>query len=528
MVYYDPPKRRAAAPGPASIVDLPDELLLRILADFDRLTLTSLRAANSAFVGVCNETLAKQNTILYIHPSTSSLRQAIQICGHPLFKHSIREIALLGKISGRDIELAIPQIRTPGHADRVTAASARGQFCPWPPALPVARGPGDRPAPASFEVAYAPLLAALAGLPNVRSLTFTSSVERLGWNQTGQKLVDSHAKSSAVPPATKMQQARYSDADAIFGVASALGASITSLRLDSELPFAGNIIRSLHGFRIGPTGNESVPTPLCSAQTKHLTSLDLVLNVGTLKADHALERGLIGSSASTLQHLRLTLIPQHARAQAPEAYQDLALLSVDSRLWFGPDEPINLHPDCFFQRLQGLTLEYRDPPIPAKCKDSRRRVRPSCQTLDLCALLDRVRHTIRRVVIRNMLFRGQPNTLLTAAEETNINLHHAVVADRGTAYPGLEHLEWRVNRFHHDPRCRSEREPARHRDCGKLLCGEYLPGSTLERYEGMARTLGAELDSGDEGVGSEFGYWDFGAAAMRARDLARGGTGHAL
>lgn len=529
MVYYDPPKRRAAAPGSASIVDLPDELLLRIVADTDRSTLTNLRAANSAFVGVCNESLAKLNIILYIHPTTSSLRQAIQICGHPLFKQSIREIALLGKVCWRDIELVFPQIRM--EKSCITAASAKGRFCPWPAALPVARDPGDRTVPtepANFEVAYAPLLTAFGRLPNAQALSFMPAEEGPGWNQTGQKLIDSHARSCALPPSTKAQQTRYSDADAVFSLLSALEGTITSLRLDTELPFAGHIIRSLHGLRVGPARNGFVPTPLCSAEIKHLTSLDLALNVGTLKPDHALERGLIGSSAWTLQHLRLTLIPRHARAQAAESYDDLTLPPISNRFWFGPDEPINLNPDTYFQRLESLTLEYRDPPIPAKCKDVRRRVRPSCQTLDFCALLDRVRHTIQRIIIRNVLFREAPTNWLTSPEETILKIHRAVAADSGTAYPDLEHFEWRVNRFHHDRRCRSEGATARQRDCEKLFCGRYLLNSTLERYEGMARTLGAELDTGNEGVGSGFGCWDFGAAAMRAREIARGGAGQAL
>ena len=523
MVYYEPPKRNNVKRPLASLASLADETLLQIFKELDSAIITNLRITNSNFTGACNTILAKRNTILYIHPTTSSLRQAVDICGHPIFREHIQEIVLLGKIPWRDIETTIPGVRSSKCADSITSRSLKGRFCSWP-YRPYSRYDIFQNSESivyyEFERAYELLLSALASLPSAQAVSFSSGVQVTGWNRTSQKVIDSHAKKSTLPPASRMQQLRHADADAVFGVVSALGPKITSLRLDSDLPFAGPATQALRQLCGGTSAGRASSALLRVGGIRKLTSIDLVLDIGTRNEEHALQRGLIACAAPVLQHLKLTLVPQHARAQAAAQYDDLLMLSISDILSFGGDKMTSRSLDCYFKRLESLTLEYRDPPVPAKCRDVRRRVRPSCQVLDLSPLLDRVRYTIRHVTINNIIFPPLAQVGLGNPKDTNLKIHQAIIAEDGMAYPNLEHFEWRINRYEHDPRCRSEGGRTNHRDCDKLLCGWYLPSCTLEMYEQVAETLGAELKARRDGAGSRYGSWDFGAAIMRARQAA--------
>lgn len=440
----------------------------------------------------------------------------MEICEHPFFSEGIEEIALLGQVLWKEIEGELRANGVSPCAKRYNAA-AKGQFCPWPNQPYTEKGRRIESTTAlPFDEAYGQLLAAVKSLPNIRALSFVDGAQLPGWNQTSKDSIERHARTCSLRPKTATQQLRRSDADVVLNLASTIK-RLTSIHVDTTLPFAGTMARELQTIC---GGLHSSPASHRLSHVENLTSLDLVLSFGKGDSEHALERGLIACAAPALQHLRLALVPQYARAQSAVVFEDLTLLSLSGILDFGGDGTTSRELGCYFKRLESLTLEYRDRPIPTKCKNEHRRVRPSCQILNLNALLESVRQTIRRVTINNIIFPPKEYGLIGNPKDTNLSIHHGMTAGMGTAYPNLEHFEWRVNRYEHDPRCRSIGRRENHRDCEKYLCGWYLPQCTLEHYETTAETLGAEFTMVDERVGAEFGDWDFGGAIMRARQAA--------
>lgn len=357
MVYYEPPKRAAPKQVRSTVFTmLPDEIILDIARRVNIPTVLNLRMTNSNFVRVCNDTLAKRNTTLYLHPTTSSLRQAVDICEHPLFGRHITNVVLLGKVLWRDIDLARPVITRDQYAKDITRASVRGRFCPWPdqPFVDKAAVHDSWGVEASgFQEQYAQLLTPLSQLPKLRAFSFTDSVRKPGWNQTSQQLFDSHAKKCASHPATKLHQMRLADVDVVFGLLYTLGESVTSLQLDTELPFSGPMVHNLRQSRSG-VSRRPLSTSLLRLDYLHnLTSLDLVLLIGTTNGEHALQRGMIACTAPSLKALKLIMIPQHARSQAAAVYEDLSLLSTSDILPYGG---AGRSMDCYFKRLESLTL----------------------------------------------------------------------------------------------------------------------------------------------------------------------------
>lgn len=528
MVFYIPsPKRDDRGPGPASLASLPHELVLNVLETADTSDILNLRLIHSNLVGACNDILARRNTILYIHPTVTSLRQALHICAHPRFSRHIEEVVLLGRISWRDMEQVYPRLRDLDCTHNITASSLKGRFAAWPLQPFLERGAPQAIDDLPFEVGYKPLLEALRGLEGLRGISFIQGVRRPGWNQTSQKLIGNHASSCALPPKTLAQQMRYAHVDVLFKLVAALGRKITSLQVDGELPFAGPTVETLWRMP-GAHAQALWPNPPCNSldlsNILNLTSLDLVLDIGTQNEQYDLQRTLIARAASNLRNLSLTLVPQHARSQAAVAYEDLSVLSEDSILSsgsYGSGIEIYHSSTRYFPHLESLTLAYQDPPALAKCKNAHRLIRPSAQILDFGDLLYQVRQNIRRVDITNIIFTDySPSTSpsnLCNPTMTNLQVHHALTANRGRDFPALEHFSWRVNRYTHDQKCRSPERGTGHKDCEKLSCDVYLPGCGVEMFDELAVGMGVEVQ-GREGEGEErMGWWDFGAGVMKAR-----------
>lgn len=524
MVYYEaftPKKYRQNAQSTSSLptlARLPEELLLGTVEYLDNDSIINLRRADKNSVGICNEILSLRFSTLYIHPSTSSLKQAAAICDHELFNKRITNVVILGQVPWREVEACHPHVRQSDCTKSLTVSSLKGRFCPWPhqPYLEKVASPCVDPHLAlPLAENYAPLLEGLSKLPKLQKLSFAQKVEARGWNETRQEEIKEHVKRCSAPPKTDVQRMRYADVDVVFSVLGAMGMNASLLRLDTELPFSQSTVSALRKHCTSPC---ETPKFLSTgfATVNNLTTLDLTLHIGVLSNDHWLERGLVACAAPVLQHLKLTLIPQHARAQAAETFHDLTVLSISDVLSFGGGAGAGSRGmECYFPHLQTLALSYQDPPTPAKYKNRHRRVRPSSQALDLSALLQATRNTIRRVKIDNIIFPPHEHgTYLGNPKDTHLRIHSAVIAEEGTAFPSLESFEWRVNRFNHDPRCRSVGEAPDHGDCDKFLCGWYLRGCTLEHYEGVAETLDAVWVGELRNV---YGSWDFGAAVMKAR-----------
>lgn len=514
MVFLASRKRATSTKGRTVFATLPDELLLEIVGNLETPAVLNLRSTHGDFVGACNEALATRCNTLYLHPSKTSLRQSVDICEHPFFSKSITELVVLGKTVGP----GIPQ----NHAKRQSSSpeAGRGSMFPWPSTALSRRLPAPQPETGrregDLEAGYQELFNAIVGLPYLCRLSYSGSTQKPGWNQTAQSRIESHAKTCAAP-VTAWQERRYTDGEVLFHLLGALGPKVNSLDLDTEFPCANPTTK--HPKEVRNVKREQPLLSLLLHRTDfNLTSCSLMLHIGNNEDQHVVASGLLNRARSSLRSLKITLKPQHARAQKPTTCRDILFLSVHHTSHRSGSTCQSSTHGRSFAKLESLTLHYCDPPTPAKCKKRNRRVRPSCQVLDLKSLLRNVRSTIKSVTIRNIIVSPNEHGDSRNPRHTHAPIDQMMKEDGGAQFPQLEHFEWHVNRYWHDPRCRSESEDTAHGDCVKYSCGFYLPASTLQSYEMTAQRLAVDFITEAEGHrGEKFGYWDFGSSFMRDR-----------
>lgn len=306
---------------------LADEIILQIFEQLPNDIIFELRKVNKHSVRCANTIMAKRHTVLYIHPSTNSLNQALAICHHPVLGQHIQELVMLWKSMWRDIEKAYPGYRENGTTEasplpcsalhdpvegsststrqlktrddvvraekkaaedkRVAAKHAEweSRFRAWP----------------SNSTANSYLVDALAKLPKLHKLTFAERVKdgdrALCFNKTAQMIIDSHAHKHAT--ATPIALPRYSDADILFEILESPQLYITAINLGNPLPFT----ESIHYW------------PNASG----LTSISLTLECGwPLTERSRVYRELLFASRATLEKLQVTVVRNPCRHQKKE------------------------------------------------------------------------------------------------------------------------------------------------------------------------------------------------------------------
>ena len=107
MVFYEARKRLPCPVTPKNkphLTDFPDETLLQIVENVATEAILKLRLTCSTLVPVCTSAIQSRLKTLYIHPSTTSLKHALDICAHPVFGREIEKVVVLGRVFWREIE----------------------------------------------------------------------------------------------------------------------------------------------------------------------------------------------------------------------------------------------------------------------------------------------------------------------------------------------------------------------------------------------------------------------------------------
>ena len=486
MVFHRQPKtRQRSAPAWATINDLPHELLLTVFDHFETKSIANLRLASRHLEPVCNTTLAARLHRLYIHSTTPSLRQALLVCAHPIYRQHIEEIVVLGKI--------------PWSESRLATRKSEGwqEFCAWPSQFPRDTKAGveimpTKAAVSTFQEGYEQLLVALTGLPKLQKLRFSGSALEPGWNKSSQAIIDAHAtKTKKSRPGSL--GARFTDMDAVLAILAST--TFTSLQLDDELPLSQDLARSAQLHSI----------------LENLTNLDLTLL--SMKSNGAFYPQLIRRALPMLRRLRLVISSKHGRRPGSTFGRDLAPLLPE------PSSSSDLDSEPPATGLETLILEHEDPPPHPKCVDKRRLSRPDRQYFDLVAFLRQFKQSLKHVRIQNMMFMDAEGSRSGSIAESLNTVREAMLQQDVEAFPRLQHFEWRINRYNHHEKCKSKLTYIELK-CQKLKCSEYdwnCPRSDIER---LADRFGVDLEPGQDGL--EYGSWDFGEGIMRELRNARG------
>ncbi|KAK4547598.1 hypothetical protein LTR36_000555 [Oleoguttula mirabilis] len=485
MVFHLPPKRKPGAK--ASITHLADETLLDILAyGLSTPDILRFRLSHPSFTPACTTLLARRLHCLYIHPCTSSLRAAVNICNHPVLGQEIDEVVLLGKVLWREFERTWPDYRI------LDSDPVKQQDCnlhrPWPFTFPKAKGETDSihdlvkelavqdgNTTYHFDVAYGPLISALAKLTCLKKISFAEQVDKPGWNATSQGVMDAHAKKVGIPPEPEAKfkytgnltsgfpsqvAKRRSDANVLLDLLYSRELHFTELAITTELPYVAS-------YAVKATSKTS-PQP--QMKLTNLISLELHLDHGWQGTKwHYFCRGMVQQdSHPRLQNLRLVWRPNAAVKSARDD-RTLSYLLEGERIPYG-------RRTLSFPELKKLEIVSFSP------KGHRRPARPVCHLYDLQAFIERHANTLEEVSVIEALVQCEK----------------------------LQQVTWTVNRFVHDERCkRKDGEPTT--GC-KLQCGVYSNASVglggLADVEALVEELGVELDA-------EGKAWDFGEYVMR-------------
>ena len=523
MVFYVPPKRQPE--DRASITSLADETLLQILKDVSKNDILNLRLTCSNLVPACSTTLSKRLTTLYIHPWTNSLKRAVDICAHPVLGREIEEVILLGKVLWRDIEQAYPRCRTIPEAEQVVGRRAKelqNAFRPWPVEFPRAKNrsqlenvdfatpstkEADRPASInhsvlSFGEAYEPLITALASLPELRKLSFAESCEgRPAFNKISQRNIDTYAKEDCTTGQGRTNMApqllsrsgkmlpshrigrRRADADIFFGLLFHPSLNLTSISIQSELPFIGDITAKL---------KEYSPQYLVGK----LTRIDLAMDCGWPQTVcHTLYFHLLRIPTTSLRRLKLVFSP-NSSIKKPNF--ENGVQNAIAGLSFPKLETLELK----------LTELNADPRPELRVKDEflgqtrrLRHQRPVCMVFDVLGFLRRHLLTLTNVRLENVIF---ADLALGESSHGTTRIALELLREEGK----LENLKWLVNRYEHDPRCKRKDDESVV-DCRKFECGMYGAGSSVEGFEMLAGEIDAVEYDGEKRI------WDFGRCVRR-------------
>lgn len=479
MVYHTQSKRRKPAkPHHKISLELPDELWEHVTSYMATSDVLKLRATHPRLTPVCSTVVQRRLTCLYIHPSKSSLRAAIDICHHPLFGQIINEVVILGKVDFASLPCHGSCLRY----DHSQSCCNQKSICrPWPSSLPaprsttsakvegLARAGISNSADTPFALAYEPLIRALQALPKLVRLSAAESVATPGLNAISQSLIDSHAKkhSSAESPSSKYSRGPTSrcDAEVVFAVLTSPKLHLTKLAIASELPFRLELASLSNDF------------------FAQLTDIELHFDSHWQVTLWQQRCGDLLRSAHALKNLRIIYRPNGVPPRARTRDSLSAVLS--NQQW------------ATLESLELISL-------PSTSHETRPE-RPMCQEFDLADFVKRHCGSLKKLHIDNVLVCGPMLSSVDALRELmRVTTEHDSRA-------GLS--VW-VNRFEHHPRCKKA-DTATTQDCRAFDCGLYddqFTPTALHRFE----TLAPELDVALIASGRT---WDFGAYVQRVRKL---------
>lgn len=149
---------------------LANELLLDILDHLSLRDVQNARLTCRHLTIAGNTILRDRLTILYLHPSTRGLRQAVEICAHPVFNQAITEVVVLGLPPDLGCKWAPSMPRWPWSFPKPPRASGTSRII-W-----------QEVAKESDIRTNNLLVKALLRLPNLVRLTYSWEVERPGLN----------------------------------------------------------------------------------------------------------------------------------------------------------------------------------------------------------------------------------------------------------------------------------------------------------------------------------------------------------
>jgi len=479
------------------ITDIPDDLKLLIFNHLPTPDILRLRLAHPSFTPACTTELNTRLQRVYIHPATSSLRAAVDICDHPILGQAIEEVVLLGEVLWRDIERVYPSVRSADEQNYSRDPGHKCRFRPWPYTCPPPKGTVTGSTnygrstfahSVTFEDAYRPLINGLAKLPCLRKITFAEYVDMPGFNAVTEAVITAHARkiSEVPPPRAKMAQSdidslgmvgrvtRWSDAGVFFGLLTHSKLNFSQAALTVELPFVSEWDMKLSN------------SPERQQKLAYLTHLELHLDRGWCQTVwHGLCRTVL-LSAVELEHLRVCFRPntsiKRVKSESALAY----ILRDDTE---SPQERL--------PQLKTLELISLEP------EDGIRAPRAPCHSLDIPTFLLERADTLERITFTNMLF---------AASSANYSavLSVGTTLEAVLACKKLKDIVWTVDRFAHDSRCKRQDDQSMvgcKFDCG-VYSGIAHRMAKLEDVEALAAELDVQLVKTGR-------FWDFGEYVRR-------------
>lgn len=108
----------------ATFVDLPNEMLDKIAQYMDVRSVYNLRQTNKHFAPSCDQYLQKHLTVLYLHPTSNSMKYLLQICESDVHAGGIAELCLLGDPVWDIIMKEFPTYRTDRFEEGLLTTSA--------------------------------------------------------------------------------------------------------------------------------------------------------------------------------------------------------------------------------------------------------------------------------------------------------------------------------------------------------------------------------------------------------------------
>lgn len=273
----------------------------------------------------CSSTVRARLKVLYIHPSPSSVRRAINICQSDL-SSDIEEICLVNKVQWYEIRR------------RLRHCSECGLEYTWPSGTP--KGTEDK-FDLSFGEGYSELLSSLAKLTSVQALSFTDACYQPGFNMVSTQTVANWMDTVKVLPTSKERRAEnklyksktaitasprfsFTDADVLQSLfQSPLGNRLRKLKLTEELPHGNRWQRCI------------VPSML--------THVELHVNTGWAYRNKWEELcfQVLHHSAPTLQSVNLAF--QHNPSFKREHKADRSLEAVLQEIEFPALQRLELH-----------------------------------------------------------------------------------------------------------------------------------------------------------------------------------------
>lgn len=165
-------RRKVKSKQPSIIQKLADEILVEILKYSSMRDVLTTRLICRRLTAAGNTTLHDRLRVLYLHPSTKTLRQAVEICAHPVLSQSIKEVVLLG-----------------GKTCPSKKWNSADGYCGWPELFPAPIKASGSSALLWQEVAKEGefrtvelLVRAVSRLPGLNRLTYAVFPEQPGFN----------------------------------------------------------------------------------------------------------------------------------------------------------------------------------------------------------------------------------------------------------------------------------------------------------------------------------------------------------